>query len=101
MPIKFRLLGGGGGCWGFSEGGGGSANFIFMGAGIFLNIRAEKYRADFFFRSSELQFEPHNPRTSPHKNHVEHRVCNPGGGVYFALLFKLGSDNSYTTPSKK
>ena len=34
MPIKFLLLGGG--FWGFLEGGGGgSANFIFMGAGIF------------------------------------------------------------------
>ena len=35
----------------------------------------------------------------PHKSHDEHRQCNPGGGVYFALL--LGFDNSYTTPSKK
>ena len=36
MPIKFLVLGGGGGCWAFLEGGGGgSANFIFMGAGIF------------------------------------------------------------------
>ena len=34
----------------------------------------------------------------PLKNHVEHLLCNPGGGVYFALL--LGSDNSCTTPSK-
>ena len=34
----------------------------------------------------------------PHKNHVEHCLCNAGGGVHFALL--LGSDNSYTTPSK-
>ena len=32
----------------------------------------------------------------PHKRHVEHHLCNPGGGVYFAAL--LGSDNSYTTP---
>ena len=34
-PIKFLLLGGGG--WVFLEGGGGggSANFIFMGVGIF------------------------------------------------------------------
>ena len=34
MPIKFLLLGGGG--VGFLGGGSGSANFIFMGAGIFL-----------------------------------------------------------------
>ena len=32
----------------------------------------------------------------PHKNHDEHRQCNPGGGIHFAVL--LGSDNSYTTP---
>ena len=32
MPIKFLLLGGGG--WVFKRGGG-SANFIFMGVGIF------------------------------------------------------------------
>ena len=36
MPIKFLLLGGGGVLLGFVlEGGGGSANFIFMGVGIF------------------------------------------------------------------
>ena len=35
MPIKFLLLGGGGG-WGFFRRGGESANFIFMGVGIFL-----------------------------------------------------------------
>ena len=35
MPIKFHVLKGG---WGFLEGGGGSANFIFIGAGIFLNV---------------------------------------------------------------
>ena len=34
----------------------------------------------------------------PHKSHVEHLNCNPGGGIYVAIL--LGSDNSYTTPSK-
>ena len=35
MPTKFLLLGGGG-FWVFLEGGGGgSANFIFMGVGIF------------------------------------------------------------------
>ena len=34
----------------------------------------------------------------PPENHVERRMCNPGGGVYVAAL--LGSDNSYTTPSK-
>ena len=34
MPIKFLLLGGGGVGF-FLEGGGGSANFIFMGVGIF------------------------------------------------------------------
>ena len=33
MPIKFLLLGGG--LWFFRRGGGGSANFIFMGVGIF------------------------------------------------------------------
>ena len=32
----------------------------------------------------------------PHQNHDEHRQCNPGGGIHFAVL--LGSDNSYTTP---
>ena len=32
----------------------------------------------------------------PHKNHDEHRQCNPGGGIHFAVL--LGSDNSCTTP---
>ena len=32
MPIKLLLLGGG---WGFLERGVGSANFIFMGVGIF------------------------------------------------------------------
>ena len=32
----------------------------------------------------------------PHKSHDEHRQCNPGGGIHFAVL--LGSDNSYTTP---
>ena len=37
MPIKFLLLGGGG-FWVFLEGGGGSANFIFMGVGIFPKI---------------------------------------------------------------
>ena len=35
MPIKFFVLGGG---VGFSGGRGGSANFIFMGAGIFLIV---------------------------------------------------------------
>ena len=34
MPTKFLPLGGGGGFWAFFEGGSGSANFIFMGAGI-------------------------------------------------------------------
>ena len=36
MPMKFLVLGGGGysGFWG--DEGGGSVNFIFMGAGIFL-----------------------------------------------------------------
>ena len=34
MPIKFLLLGGGGRDF-FEKGGGGSANFIFMGVGIF------------------------------------------------------------------
>ena len=36
MPTKFLLLGGGG-VLGFLKGGGGSANFIFMGVGIFPN----------------------------------------------------------------
>ena len=35
MPVKFLLLGG---VLGFFRRGGGSANFIFMGAGIFLNL---------------------------------------------------------------
>ena len=35
MSIKFLVLGGGG-YFGFGRGGGGSADFIFMGAGIFL-----------------------------------------------------------------
>ena len=35
MPIKFLVLGGGG-IWVFWGGGGGSADFIFMGARIFL-----------------------------------------------------------------
>ena len=37
MPIKFLLLGGGGSGL-FWKGGGGSANFIFMGVGIFPNL---------------------------------------------------------------
>ena len=36
MPIKFLVLGGGRGS--FGRGGGGSANFIFMGVGIFPKI---------------------------------------------------------------
>ena len=36
MPIKFLLLGGGSGF--FRRGGGGSANFIFMGVGIFPSL---------------------------------------------------------------
>ena len=32
----------------------------------------------------------------PHKSYDEHRPCNPGRGIHFAVL--LGSDNSYTTP---
>ena len=40
MPIKFLLLGGGG--WGFLEGAGGSANFTFMGVGIFLTEVTQK-----------------------------------------------------------
>ena len=42
--------------------------------------------------------EPHHQRATPKKSHAEHRACNPGCGVYFAAL--LGSDSSYTTPSK-
>ena len=38
MPIKFLLLRGGG-FWAFLEGGGGSANFSFMGVGIFPILR--------------------------------------------------------------
>ena len=38
----------------------------------------------------------HHIRAPPHKNHDEHRQCNPARGVHFAVL--LGSDNSYTTP---
>ena len=37
MSIKFRVLGRGGAFW-FWEGGGGSADFIFMGARIFLIV---------------------------------------------------------------
>ena len=37
MSIKFLVLGGGGVFWVFL-GGGGSADFIFMGARIFLNL---------------------------------------------------------------
>ena len=37
-------------------------------------------------------------RAPPHKNHVEHRNYNLGGWCIFGAL--LGSDNSYTTPSK-
>ena len=43
-----------GGCWGFLEGGGGSANFIFMGAGIFSRIVPEfnpEKRGILFLRS--------------------------------------------------
>ena len=36
MSIKFLVLGGGGGFWAW---GGESADFIFMGAGIFLTFR--------------------------------------------------------------
>ena len=36
MSIKFLVLGGGGGISGFGRGGGGSPDFIFMGARIFL-----------------------------------------------------------------
>ena len=41
---------------------------------------------------------PRNPQSAhhPHKSNDEHRQCNPGGGIHFAVL--LGSDNSYTTP---
>ena len=40
MSIKFLVLGGGGGILGF--GGGGSADFISMGAGIFLKCFRDK-----------------------------------------------------------
>ena len=30
----------------------------------------------------------------PHKNHDEHRQCNPGAGIHFAVL--LGSDNLFS-----
>ena len=39
MSIKFLVLGGEGGMLGF--GGGGSADFIFMGARIFLNLSTQ------------------------------------------------------------
>ena len=35
-------------------------------------------------------------RAPPPQSHDEHRQCNPGGGIHFAVL--LGSDNSCTTP---
>ena len=38
MPIKFLVLGGGGGIWVFLGGEGGSSDFIFMGARIFLRF---------------------------------------------------------------
>ena len=38
MPIKFRLLGGGG-CWGFSEGGGWKCQYYFYGRGDFSDMR--------------------------------------------------------------
>ena len=37
-------------------------------------------------------------RAPPPQSLDEHCLCNRGGGVYFAVL--LGSDNSYTPPSK-
>ena len=40
MPIKFLVLGGGG-IFGFFFLGGGSADFIFMGARIFLKVRQD------------------------------------------------------------
>ena len=45
MPIKFLLLWGG--FWDFLEGGGGSANFIFMGVGIFPNSSNFLYDVSF------------------------------------------------------
>ena len=49
-------------------------------------------------RMISLETTRSNPtiRAPPHKNHDEHRQCNPGGGGHFAVI--LGSDNSYTTP---
>ena len=41
-----------------------------------------------------LEYSAHHP----HKNHIEHRDCNPGGGVCFAVL--LGSGTSYATPCR-
>ena len=42
MPIKFLVFGGGGEIWVFF--GEGSANFIFMGPGIFLTFFSRKTR---------------------------------------------------------
>ena len=44
VPINFLVLGGGG--RGFFGRGGGSANFIFMGAGIFPKIGVEIWEGD-------------------------------------------------------
>ena len=49
MSIKFLLLGGGSGF--FQRGGGGSANFIFMGVGIFPNFGADFICCGFFLAS--------------------------------------------------
>ena len=47
-------------------------------------------------RSSKGRCRTPQSAHHPHKSHDEHRQCNPGGGIHFAVL--LGSDNSYTTP---
>ena len=54
--------------------------------------------ADFLEHVKLMAHSPRAPQSAhhPHKSHDEHRQCNPGGGIHFAVL--LGSDNSYTTP---
>ena len=53
MSIKFLVLGGGGY---FGFGGGGSADFIFMGAGIFLKIYGhEAFSDNCFIRNNRKE----------------------------------------------
>ena len=55
-------------------------------------------RKPLIFADHLVSFEVRTPQSAhhPHKNHDEHRQCNPGGGIHFAVL--LGSENLYTTP---